>query len=433
MKKDMFTSYTHNCEDVLLLRALSQVTYGFYIDVGAYDPVMDSVTKIFYDKGWRGVNLEPNEAYFERLQHGRPRDQNLLLAASDQSGSLDFYVVEGTGLSTLDQDQARVSAGSTHSMRKVSVSTETLATIWDQYVPAKQPVHFLKIDVEGAEASVIAGADWTRHRPWILVIEATIPNSTVPSNSIWEPVLFEANYLPAYFDGVNRYYVAAEKSELLSAFERPANPMIDNFKPFLAELIERNKQETIDALQLELSEVRLKAENAIKDRDLMKAANERLERHELDVGRHIAELRLLEEKLRQQIVELQPLKEQLRQQIENVLALQAKKRRPYWEKIVFRSNGRPKKIFRRALFHTNGKPRGIFRKLILKGDNTPHSPFRKWMTSAEYLGLRGAVKFNVQSQASVITPVPLSSEELTPRAAELLREFNSRLPKGSSE
>lgn len=433
MKKDMFTSYTHNCEDVLLLRALSQITSGFYIDVGAYDPVMDSVTKVFYDKGWRGLNLEPNEVYFERLQDGRPRDQNLLVAASDQSGSLDFYVVEGTGLSTLDEDQARASAGDAHSIRKVSVSAEKLATIWDQYVPPKQSVHFLKIDVEGAESSVIAGADWKRHRPWILVIEATIPNSSVPSNSSWEPALFEANYLPAYFDGVNRYYVAAEKRELLSAFEQPANPMVDNFKPFLAELIERNKQETIDALQLELSELRIKAENAERDCDLMRAPNEKLERHDEEVRRYITELQTLEEKLRQQIVELQPLKEQLRQQIENVMTLQAKKRRPLWEKIVFRSNGRPKKIFRRALFHTSGKPRGIFRKLILKGDNTPHSPFRKWMSSAEYLGLRSAARFGVQSETPVITPVPLSSEELTPRAAELLKKLNDRLPKGPNE
>src|SRR5215470_12416094 len=53
-----FISYAQNYEDVMLWRALKHIDQGFYIDVGANDPDIDSVTKAFYERGWRGINVE---------------------------------------------------------------------------------------------------------------------------------------------------------------------------------------------------------------------------------------------------------------------------------------------------------------------------------------------------------------------------------------
>ena len=55
----MFISYAQNFEDVILWRALKHVENGFYIDIGAQDPVIDSVSRGFYEKGWRGLHVEP--------------------------------------------------------------------------------------------------------------------------------------------------------------------------------------------------------------------------------------------------------------------------------------------------------------------------------------------------------------------------------------
>ena len=52
-------SYAQNAEDVLLNRAFAGRGDGFWIDVGASDPVVNSVTKHFSDHGWRGINVEP--------------------------------------------------------------------------------------------------------------------------------------------------------------------------------------------------------------------------------------------------------------------------------------------------------------------------------------------------------------------------------------
>ena len=70
-------SYSQNFEDVMLRRALQDIRCGFYIDVGAFDPLMDSVTNWFYGEGWSGINIEPNPEMLATLQVARTRDVNL--------------------------------------------------------------------------------------------------------------------------------------------------------------------------------------------------------------------------------------------------------------------------------------------------------------------------------------------------------------------
>ena len=65
-------SYAQNFEDVMLWRALGHIKGGVYIDVGAYDPLVDSVSKAFYEHGWRGIHLEPLPVYCNALRLDRP-------------------------------------------------------------------------------------------------------------------------------------------------------------------------------------------------------------------------------------------------------------------------------------------------------------------------------------------------------------------------
>src|SRR5262245_21135095 len=84
-------SYAQNGEDVLLERLFRDVPVGTYIDVGANDPVDFSVTKHFYDRGWRGINIEPGPQAFARLCAQRPRDLNLNLGLAEVEGAACFY------------------------------------------------------------------------------------------------------------------------------------------------------------------------------------------------------------------------------------------------------------------------------------------------------------------------------------------------------
>ena len=48
----MMISYAQNFEDVILQRVFHACDQGRYVDIGGYDPTIDSVTKHFYDRGW---------------------------------------------------------------------------------------------------------------------------------------------------------------------------------------------------------------------------------------------------------------------------------------------------------------------------------------------------------------------------------------------
>lgn len=223
-----FVSFAQNFEDVMLWRALKHVDSGFYFDVGAYLPVEDSVTEAFYQRGWHGINIEPHPFYLAELMRARPRDINLGIAIGDSPGEVTMAFVTGTGLSTLDPDEAARRATEGRALTHASVQVETLATVWSTHIPDGQPVHFMKIDVEGFERHVILSNDWAKNRPWIIVVEATDPTTAEPSFAAWESVLTVSEYAFVYFDGLNRFYVAHEHSYLDVAFQSPPN-IFDNF------------------------------------------------------------------------------------------------------------------------------------------------------------------------------------------------------------
>ncbi|WP_114971915.1 FkbM family methyltransferase [Rhodoferax ferrireducens] len=219
-----FISYAQNHEDVMLWRALKQVKNGFYIDVGANHPSDDSVTKAFYDRGWSGINIEPLAQHIVQLQAERPRDINLQLAMGAEDGEIELFDTSIRGLATASSAVAELHQSAGLAISSSKVPMRRLDGVFAEYV--KGDVHFLKIDVEGFERSVLEGMDFSRFRPWIVVVEATIPNSQeIDAN--WEPILLDAGYRCVFFDGLNRYYTAPERQELAASFAAPPNVFDD--------------------------------------------------------------------------------------------------------------------------------------------------------------------------------------------------------------
>ncbi|MCB8883169.1 FkbM family methyltransferase [Acidisoma cellulosilytica] len=287
-----FVSYAQNFEDVMLWRALSGVERGFYIDVGAAHPDIDSVTRAFYDRGWTGLNIEPTAEYSLRLTAARPRDRNLRLAVGEHPGRATFFVVDGTGLSTLDASAVASLQAAGMEVRRDEVEVATLRDLWLQYAPAE--VHFLKIDVEGAERAVLAGADFHKCRPWIVIVEATAPMSTVETHKDWEPLLLQNGYGFVWFDGLNRFYVADERRDQLApAFRTPPNVFDDFIRAGDSEWARRIHQaETrVTALQERavLAETRIEREVA--------AAETQIKRRDVEIVNLRASLRAEEQKL----------------------------------------------------------------------------------------------------------------------------------------
>lgn len=203
VKADRTISYAQYKEDVILEALLYDIKEGFYIDVGANYPVVDSVTKRFYDKGWRGINIEPVKQLYEQLVAARPRDINLQCGAGSKAGTaiLREYI-DASGHSTFDAKQKKAHDAS-DSYKDYEVDIRPLTDILAEH---KLPqIDFMKIDVEGFEHEVIAGNDWAKNRPKIICIE---DNHTTEN---WAKILTDAGYKRYIADGLNSYYVAIEE------------------------------------------------------------------------------------------------------------------------------------------------------------------------------------------------------------------------------
>lgn len=220
-------SYAQNFEDVMLWRALKHVENGFYIDVGAQHPVQDSVSKAFYERGWRGIHVEATPAYARLLREDRPDETVIEAALSNQHGTLRFFEIPETGLSTGDPDIAARHQRQGFEVRETLVPTLTLADIFA--IAGEREIHWLKIDVEGMEKQVLEG--WGNHpkRPWILVIEATLPNSTIESHHAWEEHVLTLGYFYVYKDGLSRFYLHKSHSTLYEKLTLPPN-VFDRFR-----------------------------------------------------------------------------------------------------------------------------------------------------------------------------------------------------------
>lgn len=238
-----FISYAQNNEDVLLWRALGHVRDGFYIDVGANDPVEHSVTKAFYDAGWRGINIEPLPAHVAAFDEQRPGDVNLAVAAGSAAGTLTLYDVPAVrGWASPERSVADLHRAEGHDVAELTVPVRTLADVCAEHVRGE--IHFLKIDVEGFEGEVLRGMDFERWRPWVLVIEATLPNSRETNHASWEHLVTERRYRYAWFDGLNRYYVAEEHPELMASFGIQPNVFDDYISHHLDKAWAANKEAT---------------------------------------------------------------------------------------------------------------------------------------------------------------------------------------------
>jgi FkbM family methyltransferase len=213
------TYYSQFYEDYILSYVLKEVASGTYVDVGAHDPDVGSVTKHFYLRGWRGVNIEPNPERLAALEKGRPDDENFGVGIADTKATLPFFrFPRAAGLSTFDRDIAvgHQKAGFAYEVLEIPVTT--LTDVLDRSARVNAGFELLNVDVEGFERQVLAGLDFARYPPRLVMLESTAPMTEEPTHQRWEPILLEAGYRFAMDDGLNRYYVREGDHGLLNRF-----------------------------------------------------------------------------------------------------------------------------------------------------------------------------------------------------------------------
>jgi hypothetical protein len=171
-------SYAQNREDVVLWRALHLVGTGRYAEVGAGGDKDRSMTKFFADHGWRGLVLVPDAGVTAARRDARPNE-----------------VVEVVGDNGAAVDWSQNAAGELHLLVVVAHDPALSPT------PADLPLRDLK--------------------PWV-VVATDGGDEQGRAAEAWEAELVAAGYEPCLFDGVSRFYVAADRGELRPALSYPA-------------------------------------------------------------------------------------------------------------------------------------------------------------------------------------------------------------------
>ena len=166
-------SYSQEGEDLILTRILGEKKEGFYIDVGAHHPKRFSNTFLFYERGWRGINIEARPGSKKIFDKIRPHDINVEVPISSENKILKYYMFNEPALNGFSEEMAKGRNGlkDYEIIKEIDLHTKTLKEVLDSNMMEGQHIDFLTVDVEGLDYDVLVSNDWAKYNPSIILIE----------------------------------------------------------------------------------------------------------------------------------------------------------------------------------------------------------------------------------------------------------------------
>jgi FkbM family methyltransferase len=174
-------SYAQQGEDLAMwqiLRLVLDIERPTYMDIGAHHPVVDNNTYYFYERGARGVLVEPNPALHSLLEQVRPQDALVRAGIGvTAQAEADFYIIGGSEdgqLNTFSPEQAKALV--TRSKGRYSIErvlkipllgiNELMRKHWNG------PPNLLSLDTEGFDLPILRSLDFKRLRPDVICVES---------------------------------------------------------------------------------------------------------------------------------------------------------------------------------------------------------------------------------------------------------------------
>ncbi len=178
MKGNANVTYSQYGEDIIILKLLERCKIDniTYLDIGANHPVMGSNTFSFYQRGFRGVLIEPNPYLFNQLKRVRPDDTFLNIGISNTTESqADFYMFDDVynPLNTFSYEDAKgCEAQGIYIKQTIKLPLKNINDVIEENF--KQPPVLVSIDVEGLDEQILRGLDYSKHAPFIVCVETVI-------------------------------------------------------------------------------------------------------------------------------------------------------------------------------------------------------------------------------------------------------------------
>jgi FkbM family methyltransferase len=183
-------------ENIILERIFPKKNKGFYVDVGAHHPVRFSTTLNLFQKGWSGINIEPNEEAIKAFKKIRPKDINLNIAISNTNNPCNYYKFKEPALNTTDINIVKMrKRQGFNCIENIIIPTQTLNQVLSEYCKKNSVIDVLKIDVEGKELDVLKSNNWRKFIPKVIICELiNVDLEKIAKNSVYK-FLKSKNYL----------------------------------------------------------------------------------------------------------------------------------------------------------------------------------------------------------------------------------------------
>jgi len=174
-------SYAQQGEDLMMENLLEMLAVKkpiVYMDIGAFDPIYDNNTYLFYKAGGHGILVEPNPAKIGKLERVRPRDKtlNIGIGPAAERTMADYYLIGGpmdgelNTFSKAEADEIQGRGGGAFFIEKViQIPLENINTVMQRELGGAP--NLLSIDTEGLDLDILKSMDFDRFRPDVICAE----------------------------------------------------------------------------------------------------------------------------------------------------------------------------------------------------------------------------------------------------------------------
>ena len=183
-----------------LVQAFFQGKAGFYVDVGANDPVLDSQSYHLEALGWTGLLVEPDPDCCNLLRKNRKGVVVEMACSSPENAGRLLQLNRAGPHSTLEE---RPIAPGAVVRSTVSVRCDTLDAILRSQ---GAPVGFdlLSIDIEGHELVALSGFSFSHWKPRLVLLEDHVTH--LKKHALMQ----RSGYQLILRTGLNSWYVPAQ-------------------------------------------------------------------------------------------------------------------------------------------------------------------------------------------------------------------------------
>lgn len=209
-------SFSQQGEDLILDRIITRILKWNikekrnYVDVGAYHAIEHSVTYLLYLRRWKGIVFDPSRSTLKTFRQLRKRDIFInAVVGNDDLSEVDFYIPTSARTDMASGSTKYPNQEQEINFRKVRFKQVNLNDELKRQNITK--IHFLNIDVEGAELEILNTFEFDTFKPSIIAVEIHGYNLEECLNSEEAKLILSKGYIAVGSAVITQFFVRKEE------------------------------------------------------------------------------------------------------------------------------------------------------------------------------------------------------------------------------